>query len=117
MKTEPTLIFNSAEQTKLTPVRFICDKILYCRQFVEYCTDKYFTNCDTFEECVARLKSEGMTSPNRYKFSQMEKIPAGSQCVVVEFSTEEDYTIHETFIIPIPDEIVTDFIKRMRENI
>lgn len=117
MKTKSTQVFSSTGVNDSDVVKFVCDKILHCNQFVEYCTNKYFVDCDTFSECVSCLHSEGISCPDKYKFSEIGAIPSGSHCVVVEFSTDEDFTKHDVFVVPIPQNLEADFIKRMEEDL
>lgn len=94
----------------------VTNDILYANQFVEYYTGKYFTNCDTFEEARKCLASECIYIKKGYTFDQIDKLKNDSAYVVVQFSTEDNYTEHEYIIMFIQKKYRNRFLHNMEND-
>lgn len=94
----------------------VTNDILYANQFVEYYTGKYFTRCDTFEEARKCLASECIYIKKGYTFDQIDKLKKDSAYVVVQFSTEDDYTEHEYIIMFIQKKYRDRFLRNMKND-
>ena len=94
----------------------VTNDILYANQFVEYYTGKYFTKCDTFEEARKCLASECIYIKKGYTFDQIDKLKNDSAYVVVQFSTEDDYTEHEYIIMFIQKKYRDRFLRNMKND-
>lgn len=94
----------------------VTNDILFARQFVEYYTGKYFMDCDTFEEAKKCLASECIYIKKGYTFDQIDELKNDSAYVVVQFSTEDDYTEHEYIIMFIQKKYRNRFLHNMKGN-
>lgn len=100
--------------------KIITDKILYGSQFAEYYTGLYFMNCDTFNEVKTKIASQHIYISDGYSLSEipeaMKSLPEDAACVIVQFSTEEDYTQHEYRLMRIQKKYLKRFIKAMNKD-
>ncbi len=94
----------------------ICDKILNSRQFAEYYSNTYFTNCDTFDEVKKCLASECIYIGDGYHFRNISNLDPAKCYVIVEFSSEEDYTEHEYRAMLIQKKYQNRFIRNMKQD-
>ena len=94
----------------------VTNDILYANQFVEFYTGKYITKCDTFEEARKCLVSECIYIKKGYTFDQIDKLKNDSAYVVVQFSTEDDYTEHEYIIMFIQKKYRDRFLRNMKND-
>ena len=101
--------------------KIISDKILYSSQFAEYYTGNYFFRCSTFNEVKQCLASERIFISKGFDFKLTEmqtafkKMPEDAPCVIVQFSTEEDYTEYEYRLMRIQKKYIKKFMERMYE--
>lgn len=93
----------------------ICDTVLNARQFAEYYSNKYFTNCDTFEEVRKCLASECIYIGSGYNLKNIRKMEPSKCYVIVEFSTEENYTEHEYRFMLVQKKYQNRFTRNMKE--
>lgn len=93
--------------------RFVNDKAIYASKYVECYTGKYYTDCDTFNEAKDCLSLSHIRIDNGWRLSEIDKIPDGTNCVLVEFSSEDDYTVHEFRIMPIQKRYLKKFLTNM----
>lgn len=93
---------------------FICDNAIYPSEFVECYTGKYYTYCDTFSETEKYLSLSNIRIDNSWRLSEIDKIPNDTACVLVEFSSENNYTIHELRIMPIQKRYLKRFITNLQ---
>lgn len=100
--------------------KIISDKILYGNHFVGYYTGKYFFRCDTLNEVKQCLVSEGIFISDGFKLTEIqeafEKMEEDTPCVIVQFSTEENYTEYEYRLMRIQKKYIKRFIKNMNED-
>lgn len=92
---------------------FIDDKAMYAAKYVECYTGKYYTDCDTFSEAKKCLSLSHIRIDDGWRLSEIDKIPDGTSCVLVEFSSEGNYTVHEFRIMPIQKQYLTKFLANM----
>lgn len=94
--------------------KFICDKLLSATKFAECYSNLYFVECDTFDETKKRLASACIYIGNGWRLSEIDKIPDDTACVLVEFSTEEDYKIHEYRVMRVQKRYLKRFIRNLK---
>lgn len=95
-------------------VKFIHNKPLFASQFVECYTGLYYTNTDTFFETRDRLAKNGIGMADGWKLSETDSIPADTYCVLVMFSTEENYTEDEWRIMRIQKKYLARFKRNLK---
>ena len=93
--------------------RFINDKAMYASKYVECYTGNYYTDCDTFSEAKDCLSLSCIRIDNGWRLSEIDKIPDGTNCVLVEFSAEDNYTVHEFRIMPVQKRYLKKFLTNM----
>ncbi len=96
-------------------MRFITDNPLYPSQYAEAYTGMYFTRCDTYAECQRACASYHIYISKGYHLTDMDKIPENANCVLVNFSTEEDYTKYDWRIMTIQKKYLSRFKKNLTE--
>lgn len=94
--------------------KFICEKPLTATQFAECYSNLYFTKCDTFGETKKCLASACIYIGDGWRLSEIDKIPDNTACVLVEFSTDEDYTVYEYRVMRIQKKYLNRFIKNLK---
>lgn len=95
-------------------MQFICDKVLSARQFAECYSGEYFIGCDTFSETRKRLASVGISIDDGVKLTELQKMK-DQKAILVEFSTEENYTEHEYRVMSIPEEYLQGFLDTLAD--
>lgn len=100
--------------------KIITDKILNSRQFAEYYTGLYFMQCDTFQEVKSCIASSYIFISDGYNLSDIPKalseLPEDAATVIVQFSSEEDYTRHEYRLMRIQKKYLKRFLKNMKTD-
>lgn len=96
-------------------MRFFCDKVLTARQFAECYSGKYFISCDTFSETEKHLKLVGIHIGKGVKLTELQKAKNQECLVLVQFSTEEDYTEYEYRVMSIPKEHMQHFLDALAD--
>ena len=96
----------------------ISDSVINARQFAEYYSGKYFTNCDTFDETKRCLASESIFIGEGVRLTDIfnPKYEGDNAYVVVEFSTEDDYTQHEIRAMRIQKKYLSRFLRNMNSD-
>ena len=92
---------------------FVSDKAMYPNYFVACFTHQYYTDCDTLSETKQYLSLSHIRIDDGWRLSEIDKIPNGTNCALVEFSSEDDYTIHEFRIMPIQKRYLKKFLTNM----
>lgn len=104
----------------MTMAQIITDKILYGSQFAECYSGLYFFNCDTFNEVRAKLASQHIYISDGWSLTEiptaLQQLPDDAYCVIVQFSTDRDYTEHEYRLMRIQKKYIKRFIKNMQDN-
>lgn len=90
-------------------VKFICDNVITASQYLECYTDKYYSGCDTFEEAKSCALQNNIRLSNGWRLSEIDQVPANTACVLVEFSTEWNYSDHEYRIMPVQKKYLSRF--------
>ena len=96
-------------------MRFISDIPLYPNQYAEAYTSMYFTRCDTYKECQRCCASYNIYISKGYHLSEIDKIPENANCVLVNFSTEEDYTKYDWRIMTVQKKYLERFKKNLKD--
>lgn len=97
-------------------VNVLSDKVLTARQFAEYYSNMYFTRCDTYEEARRCLASQHIYIGEGVHLTQINTLPVNVPCVIVQFSTERNYTEHEYRVIRIQKKYLNRFLKNLKES-
>lgn len=96
-------------------INFLCDKPIYASMFVECYTGLYYTKTDTFAEARRRLAYHHIGMADGWKLTEIDNIPDGTTCVLVQFSTEENYTEYEYRIMRVQKKYISRFIRRLKD--
>ena len=100
--------------------KIISDEIITASQFAEYYSDKFFFNCDTYKEVKRALFCEGIYISYGINLTEipevLSKAPKDSYFVIVQFSTEYDYTKYEYKLMRIQKRYIKRFLKAMEED-
>ena len=95
-------------------VQFIHDGVLDAVSFVECYTGLYFTHCHTFDEAYSCLAHKGIHVGNGYNLkTELGRINDNSPCVLVRFSTNEDYTLYEYRVMRIQKRYLSRFKRNL----
>ena len=100
--------------------KIISDEIITASQFAEYYSGKFFFNCDTYKEVKRALFCEGIYISDGINLTEipevLSKAPKDSYFVIVQFSTEYDYTKYEYKLMRIQKRYIKRFLKAMEED-
>lgn len=96
-------------------MRVITNQVLPARTFVEYYCGKYFCFLDTFKEMKQALISERIF-PSEWSLVDTDKIPKDAYVVLVQFSTEKDYTQYEYRWMRVLKKDLKNFQRNMNEE-
>lgn len=97
-------------------INIISNDIIPARLFAQYYSNLYFMRCDTYNETWRCLASQHIYIGQGVPLTQINTLPDGVPCVIVEFSTERNYTEHEYRIIRIQKKYLKRFMKNMQES-
>ena len=96
-------------------MKFITDEVLYGSKFVEAYTSFYYFQTSTYEECRRACASSCIYISKGYKLTEIDKIPETANCVLVQFSKEEDYTEPDYRIMTVQKKYLKRFLKNLAE--
>jgi hypothetical protein len=98
-------------------MKFITDEVLYGSKYVEAYTGLYYyqPEVSTCEECRRACASSSIYISKGYKLTEIDKIPETANCVLVQFSKEEDYTEPDYRIMTVQKKYLKRFLKNLAE--
>ena len=100
--------------------KIITNDVLSSHQFAEYYTGLYFTHCHTFNETKQCLSSQQIYISDGYLLSDIPKaimeLPVDTPTVIVQFSTENNFTEYEYRLMRIQKKYLSRFIKNMNND-
>lgn len=94
-------------------MKILSNEVMNARQFVMYYTGLYFYNCDTHSEAMGCLRSAGIFLSDGETFENIDKM---NDCVIVQFSKEDDYTDYEYRAMPIQKRYKNRFLNNMKKD-
>ena len=103
----------------------LSDRTLYARSYAEALSGYYPLRCDTRNEilgylCSRRIyigKGFSITEiPDVFEKNNRRKSPLDKYYVLVEFPLEENYTEHETRMMPIPKKYLVRVKRYLKED-
>lgn len=98
-------------------MKIISEQIVYPHMYVELACGMYFTRVNTEKEfkyiCATKLKNV----PTIYKLSDSDKIPNDACCVLMEFSSEKDYTQTYLRFVRVPRIWFSKFNKGLQQGL
>lgn len=100
--------------TEKNNCRFVSNKLLTAKQFVEYYTGLYFPYCDTLKEAKNCLSSENIWIGDGCKLTEIDKIKlSNGNFALVEFSTNDNYARYEIRIMRVQKRYLKRFLRNM----